>query len=126
MASKSLAVSRARIAKCSGAKRPRDAWDSTNATADRLLLDMIEFERLTILFIEEGLMSCALGVDFRASARRSQREVLLCLHELAATNAAALRPGDEARFRASLGTWRAMREIGRRTLRRLDIHLAET
>jgi len=126
MASKSSAPSRARFFKRAGTKRTRDAWAATNATADELLLEMIDFERLTISFIEVGLMSRALAFCFRANARRSHREVLLCLRDLAATDPCEFGPVDQARFRASLGTWRAMKRIGLRTLRRLDVFLAET
>jgi hypothetical protein len=125
MANKSTALSNARLLKRSVAKPRRDAWESTNAVADGLLLELVEFEQLVISFLDAGLMTRAVAKCFRKRASRSQREVVLCLRELAATDQADYAPADQVRFRESLGTWRAMKRIGLRTLRRLDAVLAE-
>jgi hypothetical protein len=124
MAGKSSALSHARLLEGSVAKRRRGAWAATNAMADGLLLEMIDFENLTIVFIEGGLMSRALAVGCRARARRSHREVLLCLRELAARSPDEYEPVDQGRYRESLGTWQAMSRVGLRTRRRLDAFLA--
>jgi len=126
MAHKSKAAVAARLLTRTEATPRGDAWEATNATADALLLEMVDFERLTISFVDAGLMTREVAVVLRARARRSHREVLLCLADLAATDQADYAPLDRIRFRESLGTWRAMKRIGLRTLRRIEAVLVAT
>jgi hypothetical protein len=99
---------------------------TAGAAAEDLLLEMVDFERLTIAFAEAGWMSRSRGMGFRASARQSHRQVLLCLRELAATDPAALTPAQSDQLREWRRTWTTMSRIGRRTLRRLDDMLEGT
>jgi hypothetical protein len=113
-------------AKSPGAERHRADWTATNATADGLLLEMLDVERLTIALVDAGWMSRALALGLRGRARRSHRQIQLCLRDIAAVDPRGYGPIDRALFDDARRTWRTMRRVGLRTLRRLDAFLAGT